>query len=467
MKKNTLFKIIAIVILVYSILTWILGASYYSGGLQDYGMYEIGLFELLNIPVQSLGYFSYMFLFILAIGAFYAVLEATGLYRKALDLIVKKAKKHKLVWLISITVLISIISSVAGLGLGLVFIFPFIISLLILLEYDKFTALLATLGATIVGMIGSTYSYTAYGISNGILGLKYTDGMLIKVILFVLSLGLLITYMLLHLKKLKKKDNSDLDIIIPEKKEASKKACKKVWPIFVAIAFVLVILILGTINWSGAFEISWFDKALTSINAVKIGDYAIFDKLLGGLTALGTWNGPTQYIYYTVLLLIVSVIMALVYRVNFDEYFKSLFDGAKEYFGAALLSIFACCVLVIVSSFPIFLTIVKAFTQENFNIATMGLSNIFGSLLYVDIYYYPQYVLEYFSTFKSVDATILNVLFVSIYGLVMLVAPTSIVLLTTLTTTKTKYMDWLKFIWKLALSLLVVIFVVLAIAFVI
>ena len=165
--------------------------------------------------------------------------------------------------------------------------------------------------------------------------------------------------------------------------------------------------------------------------------------------------------------MIVSAVMALVYRVKFDDYLESLYKGAKENLGAALLAVFAYCVLIIVSSFPVFLTIVKAITGENFNIATMGISNIFGSLLYVDMYYYPQYVLQYFATFKNVDTTILSVLFVSIYSVVMLVAPTSVIMLITLQKTETSYKDWLKFIWKLALSLLVVVFIVLAIAFVI
>ena len=51
----------------------------------------------------------------------------------------------------------------------MLFIFPFVISLVVLLGYDKYVAMTATVGATLVGMIGSTYSYNSYGIVNDIL----------------------------------------------------------------------------------------------------------------------------------------------------------------------------------------------------------------------------------------------------------------------------------------------------------
>ena len=62
--------------------------------------------------------------------------------------------------------------------------------------------------------------------------------------------------------------------------------------------------------------------------------------------------------------------------------------------------------------------------------------------------------LEYFASFKDVNPNVLSVLFVSIYSVAMLIAPTSILLITTLQNTDTKYVDWVKFIWKLFLALL-------------
>lgn len=469
MKKHNLFKVVGIVILAYVILTWFVNASYFQGTLQGGGKAEVGLGYLINIPVQTLGYFSYVFVFILAVGAFYELLNATGVYKKALDTIVKPLKKHKQITLIVTTVLIALLSSFTGLELGMLFIFPFVISVIIMLGYDKITALLATLGGVVVGMIGSTYSYNSYGIINNILGVSYNDAILLKVILLVLSLALLIVFMLLRLKSLKKaKDlNKEAMELLTAEDKQRKNTCQKVWPIITMICLAFVILLLGVTNLKDAFNITWFDDALTAITGVKIGDYALFDKLLGGITAFGTWSGPSKFIYFTGTLIVISIITAIIYKVSFNDYIDSICKGAKENLKAAVLAVCAYMVLVIASSFPIFLTITKAITAEKFNVATTGISALLGSLLYVDIYYYPQYVLQYFASFKDVDANILSVLFVSIYSLALIAMPTSILLLTTLQKTNTTYPEWIKQIWKLFVGLLILILVVLAIFYVI
>ncbi len=469
MKKHNLFKVVGIVILAYVILTWFVNASYFQGTLQGGGKAEVGLGYLINIPVQTLGYFSYVFVFILAVGAFYELLNATGVYKKALDTIVKPLKKHKQITLIVTTVLIALLSSFTGLELGMLFIFPFVISVIIMLGYDKITALLATLGGVVVGMIGSTYSYNSYGIINNILGVSYNDAILLKVILLVLSLALLIVFMLLRLKSLKKaKDlNKEAMELLTAEDKQRKNTCQKVWPIITMICLAFVILLLGVTNLKDAFNITWFDDALTAITGVKIGDYALFDKLLGGITAFGTWSGPSKFIYFTGTLIVISIITAIIYKVSFNDYIDSICKGAKENLKAAVLAVCAYMVLVIASSFPIFLTITKAITAEKFNVATTGISALLGSLLYVDIYYYPQYVLQYFASFKDVDANILSVLFVSIYSLALIAMPTSVLLLTTLQKTNTTYPEWIKQIWKLFVGLLILILVVLAIFYVI
>ncbi len=469
MKKHDLFKILGIVILSYVVLTWIFDASYYSGFLQVVGKQEVGLGYLINVPIQTLGYFSYLFVFILAIGAFYELLNATGLYRKTLDAVVKKIKKHKQIALITITVLIAVLSSVTGLEFGMLFIFPFVISLIILLGYDKFTALAATIGATLVGMMGSTYSYTAYGIVNDVLKTTYNDGIVVKLILLVLGVLLLVGFMLLHIRKQKNKKDANKEALelVPEKAEERKGVCKHIWPILTIIITIFVILMVGTINWSAVFEIEVFENALESIEKTTIFGYPLFEKLLGGITAFGTWNGPSKFIYFTGTIFVLSIIIAIVYKISFNKYIETIEKGAKNNLKAAALMVICYVVLVIVSSFPVFLTITQKVTGETFNVATTGIMNIFGSALYVDMYYYPQYVLEYFASFKDVNPNVLSILFVSIYSVTMLIAPTSVLLVTTLQNTETKYVDWIKFIWKLFLALLLVVFIVLLVYFLI
>ena len=65
---------------------------------------------------------------------------------------------------------------------------------------------------------------------------------------------------------------------------------------------------------------------------------------------------------------------------------------------------------------------------------------------------------------KSV-LSIISVMFTNLYSLVMLVAPTSVLLLISLSLSDVKYTEWFKFIWKLALMLLVISFIVFTVMF--
>lgn len=482
MKKHTLFKILGIIILAYCILTWVLPAKYYYGGsLQDLGRYQIGLFSIFNIPVTTVGYFASIFVFILIVGGFYALLEETGFYKKALDTLAKKMKNKKL-WLIIITVVLAIISSVAGLEVATFAFFPFLISLLLVMGFDKMTALKSVIGATIVGMFGSTYSYTMYGVVNSILGTTLKDGIIVKLILFVLALTLLLLIILLPLQKGNTKDKKNLkskkDKVKDEVKEVNTlissitsevkyNGCKKVWPIYLIIGLVLLVFILGTLNLKEAFGITIFDNINNWINEFTVFDFPIFKKLFGGFTVFGSWFGPEKYIHYATTLVIFSLILCLIYKVKLNAIIEKFFVGVKKYLPIASLVIVSYALLVIVSSYPIYLTVGEKLVgvTSSFNTLTYGTFTILGSPLYVDIYYYPQYVLQFLQGLSG-QASLkeaLSILFVSLYSAVMLVAPTSVLLLSTLQLTETSYKEWLKTIWKLFVGLVIISLVVITI----
>lgn len=489
MKKHTLFKILGIIILAYCILTWVLPAKYYYGGsLQDLGRYQIGLFSIFNVPVTTVGYFASIFVFILIVGGFYALLEETGFYKKALDTLSKKMKNKKL-WLVIITVILAIVSSVAGLEVATFAFFPFLISLLLVMGFSKMTALTSVLGATIVGMFGSTYSYTMYGVINSILGTTLKDGIIVKLILFVLGLTLLLLLILLPLQ-MKENKNKDKKKNIKAKKEEIKekvkdevkevdtlissitsevkyKGCKKVWPIYLILGLVLLVFILGTLNFKEAFGITVFDNINTWINNFTIFNFPILKKLFGGFTVFGTWFGPEKYIHYSTTLIIFSLILCLIYKIDLNAIIEKFLVGVKKYLPIGALVIMSYALLVIVSSYPIYLTVGEKIVgaTSSFNTLTYGTFTILGSPLYVDIYYYPQYVLQFLQGLSG-QASLkqaLSILFVSLYSAVMLVAPTSVLLLSTLQLTETSYKEWLKTIWKLFVGLVIISLIVITI----
>lgn len=502
MKKNNLFKVLGIVLAGYILLSWLVPIVISIFGWKTEASYQIGLTKIGATFIDAFAGFSNIIIFILLIGGLYAVMDATGAYKPAIEKLADKFKGKELLVLITIIVLMSIISSITGLELGLLILFPFLISLILMMGYDKIIALIATFGATIVGMYGATYAGTLYGYLDGFMQTKPTDNILVKVILFVLALGLLIGFTLIYMNKNKMfKTKSNKKIKEPkevqeikevkEAKEKVTKAAKKakkvvksetkkvkakkvvkvlkkekrIWPLLLVLGLLFLVFILGTTAWANIFETNVFEEAHDTImNKWQIGGFAIVEKLFGGIDALGTWTTSTRYVSYSILILFAIVILTIAYQVKLKDAFEAFVNGVKEYVVPAFLALIAYSLFVFAIYYPVLGVITNWIIglTDSFNIATTGIHAIISSVFYPDFSYYGYYIVYMF--IQNVQDTslysLISLIFTNLYALVMLVAPTSVLLLTSLSITEVKYTEWLKFIWKYALCLLVISFVV-------
>ena len=187
MKKNILFKAVGIVILIYILMSWIVPIIYSVAGIEGEVSYQIGFVSILSVLLETFSGFGTVILYVLLVGAFYGVLKATGAYDKLMELLSSKANGREKGVLIGIIVLMAVISSISGLDLGLLVVFPILISLIVKMGYDKLVALSATLGATVIGMYGATFAGTLYGLNNIVLNLKTFDQIIPKLIFLVVG----------------------------------------------------------------------------------------------------------------------------------------------------------------------------------------------------------------------------------------------------------------------------------------
>ena len=99
----------------------------------------------------------------------------------------------------------------------------------------------------------------------------------------------------------------------------------------------------------------------------------------------------------------------------------------------------------------------------------MTLTAMFASVFNVESTYVAQSTLPYVTSVISDSSLypIIAIIFQAIYGLMMLIAPTSVILLITLEITEVSYKDWIKYIWKLFLTLFVISFIVFIVVFLI
>jgi len=231
MKKYNIVKVLLITILVMVLLTWIFPAAYYSSELVDQGRLQMGLSELFNYPLTAVSYFGHIAVFILLIGGFYGILYKIPAYRVFLDKVVKKFEGKEKVFLAIVTVLLSLGVSFAGLHIAYFLFIPLIISLILLMGYDKIVAAMTVVGSVAVGFIGLTYSTTINSVLLSTLALKNDYQIGVRFVLLLVGIVLLLFNIYMYIKlngnKLIKKEVKEAKVEIDNKVVEVKKETTK------------------------------------------------------------------------------------------------------------------------------------------------------------------------------------------------------------------------------------------------
>ena len=470
MKKHNTLKVVIITLLLFALLTWILPCATYQTEYTELGRYQVGLFDILSYQSTVFGYFGYVALFVLVVGGFYGVLYKTGAYRRMLYILVKKFKVKESICLIIIMALFAFLTSFAGLQLALLMLFPFVISLVLMMGYNKSTAVAVTAGSVAVGLMGTTFSYNTTQVLQQYLSVELTDLIWAKIVLLVLGVVLLALFVLKFGKKASTKKVDDKEEFIPEEvksvkakdkdKDKDKKHKVRVWPLVLILDLMLIVTILGFIPWNGAFGITLFDDVTTAITEFELFGFPIFGKILGAISAFGYWT----LVELVTLMLLAIIILKIVYKIKWDDVFDGFGKGVKKALVPALIVILIYTCLVLTTYDPYQLVIYKFILglTKGFNIFTTGLVVVISSIFNGDPLYAFYSVLPYFVSVvtDTNNYQLIAVIFQSLYGIVTLVAPTSIPLMVTLAYTNTSYKEWFKYIWKLLVALLVLAFIV-------
>ena len=339
-----------------------------------------------------------------------------------------------------------------------------------------------------IGVIGSTYAPTIVGYINDSTGSNFETEFFSKVILLLTSYVIYLTFTLKHAKDCKENKHSEEEskeeneeredeiLLVGEKKQNRKPF----WPILVVIFLIIALTSIGTFDWAGIFDISFFEDLHTNLWETEIFNNTIFKFLLDGQEGIGTWffNEPT------VLVLLGTIILSKVYNLKFSQALKSFGRGVKKVLKPAFLVIIAYSIVILTAYHPYIVTI----TDFMFNTVAEGmlnglgnigfLTNVMGTIsdltfaiftslntvlstiLNIDMLYVVQATVPYVSSFYSDAINNLAIVTQSMYGLTLLFAPTSSMLLLGLEYLGVPYKEWLKSSWKLILELLAIIFII-------
>ena len=251
--------------------------------------------------------------------------------------------------------------------------------------------------------------------------------------------------------------------LLKKKKEKTTQFMSKCRKIVTIIFGVIAFLALLKIMLEDVFKATDFmNKALEAIKVDSFIKDFTFSKLLGSTVAFGSWT----YNEFIVLLMLLILAIKLTYRVKVADAIASVGEGFKKVLYGAVVVVLSYTVLMMLSYHPIGLTIIKPLLNmtEGLNVFTYSLATLFSALCNSDFLYHEYGVLSvaYATTAYTGSGALQFVEFITqtMYGFAMYFAPTSVILLFTLSLLDIKYTTWLKKIWLLLLMMLVVIILV-------
>ena len=505
MKRN-LLKVIGISFLIFVILSWIIPVgTYTSGKLSTSGIEPVGLGDLFNKPISAVVTFALYGVVFAVIGGFYGVVEKTGALEKVVDKMSKKFEGKENKFLVLTIVLFILLSSLTGLIIPLFVLVPLFALVLFKLNFDKITVMASTVGSLLLGSVASTYGFNISGYTKNLLSLDMNFQIVPKVIILALLVLIFSLWTIKNSKKVVKKvevkeskkneeikkvdkpsskktttkkstvkktttkktgrkSNTKALAVIPDVMKAGKNDHIKGTAFVIILVIMLLVAFLGMYNWYYSFNIDAFSKAHEAVMGVKIKDFAIFEKLLGGISQFGYWSN----IEFATLLVVTSMIIAFIYKLNVNEYVESFISGMKKWLPTAIYSTLASVVLVILyqslqgGSGNIVTTInAKIFDLvDGFNPIITGIASLIGGFFFNDLYYLLANLSSFVNSYKGADLSMAGLVIQSVYGIAMMIFPTSVILISGLSLFDVSYKDWIKYIWKFALITLLLVLVV-------
>ena len=466
-KNNDLIKIVGLVFIFTTILTWIIHSGLFSTGSGYYsnGLVRVGILDMFSTSVSVItSWFFFQVTFLLVLGGFYGLLTKVKGYQALVSKVAKSIKGREIFFVLAASFVFAFITSISYSSFQLLLFMPFVFTVILRAKMDKITAICTTFGGVLIGVIGGTFSGPLYEMSN-FLGVGQGTLLWLKIILFVVSYGLFNYFSIVHIKKtLKQKESKKEEQIDTfEVEEASGKT--KIAPLLVIFGIIFVLLVLGYIDWVNVYKVEAFTNLHAWINEFTIGEHHIFQYIIGGFDAssglvpgeLGTWD----LFIIQIILIVSSWIIAAIYKVKSTEYLAAIGEGIKKMLKPMFIFIFvySAFALTINSTFvPTIVNFILGWTKS-FNIFVFTLGNIISSFFTIDLGYIGYLYGAYYASIYSTHTELMVIVMNTMYGLLQFIAPTSVLLMVGLSYADVKYKDWIKYIWKFVLAMFILLII--------
>ena len=380
-------------------------------------------------------------LFVLFLGGFLGVVNATGSIDTGIKAAMRKLKGRE-VWMIPILMsLFALGGTTYGMAEETLAFYPLLIPAMLVAGFDTMTAVAVILIGAGIGTLGSTINPFATVIASNAAGVAFTEGMVLRVVLLLGGLAICIAYVTRYALRVK----AD-----PARSVLAAQASRD------RQAF------LSGGNGAGNDRLSGTQSLILVLFA------ATFVALIWGVSSQGWWMAQMGALF-----LGMAILIGLVGRLGEKRLTSTFVDGARDLLGVALIIGLARGIVVIMQNGLIADTILNAAAQAVSGLPELAFINLMFWIEVAMSFLVPSSsglavlsmpIMAPLADFAGVTRDLVVTAYQSASGIVNLITPTSAVVIGALAIGRISYDRWIVFIWPLLLILTIFISVVLSIA---
>ena len=448
-KFPTAYSILAILIIVLAVLTWIIPAGsyeYLADGEPIAGTYHAvaqnaqGVGAVFLAPLKGLYDAIEVAVFILMVGGFLGIVMETGAINAGINTIVQKLKGREKLLIPILMFIFALGGTTFGMAEETIAFYPLVLPIVIAAGYDALVGVSIIMVGAGVGVLASTVNPFATGIASGFAGVSLGEGIILRVIMLIVLLPIAVWYVMRYAEKVRADPQKSY---VADMYESNREH-------FIGEEYTTAL------NGKQKIALSLF--GLTFL--VMIYGVIPFDDLGVPLPVLGWWFPELSALF-----LIAGIIIGIFYRLKEEKLVDSFLFGAKDLLGVAFIIGISRGITVIMNDGMITDTILYwgesalAGSGKSVFLALMYLIFLPLSILIPStsgLATLAMPILAPLADFAGVGRDLVITAFQSASGLINLLTPTSAVVMGGLAIGRVGYNRWLKFVWKLALILFAV-----------
>ena len=388
-------------------------------------------------------------LFILVIGGFLGVTMKTGAIQAGIGVLVQRLRGKERWMIPALMVVFAIGGTTYGMAEESLAFYALVITVLIAAGYDALTGAAVVLLGCGIGTLGSTINPFATGIASGFAGVSISDGLVARLVILVIGLGMGVFFVLRYADRVRGDPSRSVVFDLKEENEARFRSETE----------------------DGVIALTGRHKAILAIFGLA------FALMMYGVIPWDDLGVPFPTLWWwfpemTGSFLLFAIVIGLVARMGEGAFTDTFVDGARDLLGVALIIGVARGITVIMNNGEITDTVLHWAELALGDVGETAFAIVMFLLFLPLSFLIPSSsglatvampIMAPLAGFVDVPAELVVTAYQSASGLMNLFIPTSAVVMGGLAIARVPYDRYLRWVWPLLAGLAALTVVVLAV----